>query len=225
MQMKNLMVASAAALFASAGSAFAFVPWANPSGNGSNFAWDNGGSDNGLFGSPTLVNGDTFVFFPQNFRAESTNGVAASVGDRLQFDIIVNTGFFLSGIRIAEFGDYGIVGQGGSVGAGGTLFVTNLNTFDVRFDDILTTPGSPINTPGFGNWRGDANVDLSDASPQWTRVRVVLNNNLFAVSTPDGVAFIEKKVFGSGIAIQIVPAPGSAGVLALAGLVAIRRRR
>jgi uncharacterized protein (TIGR03382 family) len=54
---------------------------------------------------------------------------------------------------------------------------------------------------------------------------VVLNNNLVAISTPNGVAFIEKKVVGTGIIIEIIPTPGALALLGLAGLVTLRRRR
>ncbi len=221
MKMKTVLILTAAAGIA--GSASAFVPWSNPNGAGTNFTWSNGGSDNGLFGSPVLVNGDTFFFFPSNFRAQSVNGAASLVGDRLQFEIEAAPGFRIDGIRISELGDYGIVGQGGQVAASGTLFVTNLDSGAVELDDIVTTPGSPITTQGFGNWRGDANVDLSDVS--WNRIRVVLNNNLFAISGPGGVAYIEKKVFSSGIAITIIPAPGAIALAGFGGMLAFRRKR
>ncbi|QOJ00797.1 MAG: hypothetical protein HRU70_09945 [Phycisphaeraceae bacterium] len=201
--------------------ASAFVPWNNPNGTGTGFDWSNGGSDNGLFGSPVLVGGDTFVFFPSGFRAQSTAGSGASiVGDRLEFELEAHANFQFTQIRVTEYGDYGVIGTG-SVQAGGTLFATNLDTAQVVQNDLLTTPGSPI-TSGIGNWSGTAEVDVTPQSAR--RLRIVLNNNLFAFSL-DGVAWIEKKVFGSAVGIQIIPAPGSAVVLGMLGLTALRRRR
>jgi uncharacterized protein (TIGR03382 family) len=218
-------LAGLAAVAASAGSALAFVPWDQPNGAGSNFTWANGGSREGRFGNPVLVNGNTFVFFPSNFRAQSVNGSASVVGDRLEFDLFANAGFLISGIRISEFGDYGIVGEGGQVSASGGLFVTNLNTGATLDDEIVTNPGSPIQGEGFGNWNGEAGVDLSGQNPGWTRIHVVVDNDLVAISGAGGVAFIEKKVFGSGVSITIVPTPGSMALLAAGSVLAFRRRR
>ena len=218
-------VAGLAAVAASAGSALAFVPWDQPSGSAANFSWANGGSRDGRFGNPVLVAGNTFVFFPQNFRAQSVGGGSAITGDRLEFDLYANAGFRITGVSISEFGDYGIVGDGGSVADAGGLFLTNLDTAQVASSQIVTSPGSPITTEGFGNWSGSASVDVSNAQPAWTRVHVVVDNDLIAISTAGGVAFIEKKVFGSGVSITIVPTPGSMALVAAGGLMAFRRRR
>ncbi|MDW8263643.1 MAG: hypothetical protein RMJ35_14030, partial [Phycisphaerales bacterium] len=68
------------------------VPWSNPSGTVPGlFSWSNGQSDNGLFGSP-IVSGTSFTFFPTNFRAVSSNGVAQTTSDRLSFQIDVAPG-------------------------------------------------------------------------------------------------------------------------------------
>lgn len=221
MQTGFIRIAAAAAVLASAGSAMAFVPWSNPNGSGTNFQWANGGSRNGLFGSPTLVNGDTFVFFPSGFRAQSVGGGSNLVEDRLEFELYAAPGFNITNIRISEFGDYGVIGEGSSVSAGGSLIVTNLDNFDVATNAIVTQPGSPITEEGFGNWRGDAAVELVG----WSRVKVIVDNDLIAISGQGGIAYIEKKVFGSGISIQIVPAPGSLALVGLGGMMMLRRRR
>jgi hypothetical protein len=217
--MKSCIVA-AAAVAALSGSAFGFVPWSNAAGSAAYFDWSGGGSDIGLFGSPVLVGGDTFVFFPSAFRAESVNGVAGVAYDRLEFQVDAHAGFSFSDIRITEFGDYGIIGTG-EVSCGGTLFVTNLNDASVAVNDLVTTPGSPI-TSGIGNWSATAGVDIAAAHA--TSLRIVLNNNLFAITDGTSVAWIEKKVFGSAVGIQIVPAPASVALFG-AGVLAIGRRR
>lgn len=66
---------------------------------------------------------------------------------------------------------------------------------------------------------------MSNASPAWQRIHVVVDNDLIAISGAGGVAFIEKKVFGSGVSITIVPTPGSMALVAAGGLLAFRRRR
>lgn len=209
-----------AAVAAAAGSAQAFV-WSNASGTASFFNWSGGGSDTGLFGSPVLVGGDTFVFFPSGFRAESMGGGSSTTYDRLFFDVEAHAGFSFSDIRITEYGDYGIVGTG-SVEAGGTLFVTDLIGGSTLTDDLVTTPGSPI-TSGIGNWSGTAGVDASGLGS--TRLHIVMNNNLIAISQGNSVVWIQKKVQGSAVGVQIVPTPGSMALLGLGGLAAVRRRR
>lgn len=215
--------------------ALAFVPWTpgpggqvGSSGSASFFNWSDGGSDLGLFGSPRLI-GDNFVFFPSGFRAQSVAGAPSLVFDRLQVRLTAHPGRYFTEIRIREFGDYGIV-NGGQVSVSGTMFVTNMGTSEVRTDDLVPNPAMPISTGGTlsGSWSAVALVDLPDPSQPgfpWTDVFVVLNNNLVAISTPSGVAFIEKKVVGTGIIIEIIPTPGSLALLGVAGLAAIRRRR
>lgn len=222
----TIRLIAASAVVAFAGSAMAFVPWSNPSGSGANFSWDNGGSREGLFGSPSLVDGNTFVFFPSAFRAQAVSGQTNIKGDRLEFDLFANEGFSITGLRIEELGDYGIIGEGSSVAAAGSLIMTRLNdSLSTVFDPIVTTPGSPITEEGFGNWRGVAGVDVSQDSIKWTRVHVVIDNDLIAIAGQGGVAFIEKKVFGSGISITVVPTPGSAALVAAGSVLAFRRRR
>ncbi len=212
--MMRLIVVSAAA--AIAGSATAFVPWSNPNGVGSFFSWSNGGSDNGLFGSPVLVNGDSFVFFPSGFRAESNNGVAAAISDRLSVTLNAFQGFQFDSITITEVGDYGILPQG-QVDANLAMFVTDLNNGRVAQDNDTFTS----NVPGFGNWSITGQTVLTGEA--WRDVQLVLNNNLFAMSVNGGLSFIEKKV--SRAIIITVPTPGAAMVLGVAGLAAFRRRR
>lgn len=213
------------ALTCAASPALAFVPWDNSDGEATSFFWSGGGSDHGLFGSPTVA-GDTFTFFPRNFRAESINGVVdddSLTSDRLEVELTAKPGKKFTKFRLSEAGDYGIVTLG-TVSVSGSLFITNLDVFEVLDDEMETTPGSPI-TSGSGTWTGLAEVDVSTKVPPWTHVKLVLDNNLIAISLPGSITFIEKKVTGAGIIIDIIPTPGAAAVLALGGLAALRRRR
>lgn len=207
--------------FALPSTAQAFVFWSNKDGTASFFDWKNGGSDNGFFGSPVLVNGDTFVFFPQNFRAESFNGVPGSKADRLEVELIAHTNSVFRSIQITELGDYGILTQG-QVSVTGGLFATDLDRFRVRSDSLVSTPGSPI-TSGQGNWTATAGVDFSADFPEWTHFRMVLDNNLLAISQPGSQSFIQKKVLGAGVAVTIIPEPAGLLLLAFGGLF-LRRR-
>jgi hypothetical protein len=203
--------------------ASALISWTNPSGSTSDFDWSNGGSDTGLFGSP-VVSGNTFIFFPSLFRANSANGVAGSAYDRLQVELFahMNNGLGLggkkiTGFTITEFGDYGILGTG-QVEVTGTMFLTNLDVFGVATSNLVSTPGSPI-TSGSGNWTATTSITGLD----WTHVQFVLNNNLLAITGAGSTSFIEKKVNGSAIAITVVPEPATLAILGLGGLL-LRRK-
>jgi hypothetical protein len=188
------------------------------SGSATDWNWVNGGSDTGLFGSPILVGGDTFVFFPSLFRAESIDGVSDSAYDRLEFDIIAHSNTVISGFTITEYGDYGILGTGGQVEVTGTLFLTNLQNFDVKTSDLVSTPLSPI-TSGSGAWTAVAGRN----DFEWQHLKIVLNNNLLAVSNDGGQSFIEKKVGAGAVSITIVPEPATLAILGL-GVLLLRRR-
>lgn len=197
------------------GDAQATIYWSNSSGSAADFDWQNGGSDKGLFGDPCLVGGDTFQFSPTNFRAESVDGKSAIVSDRLQFDITAHPGKTIKGIRITEEGDYGILFEG-KVSASGAMFVTNLSQFEVLKASFLMDPPMPISTPtpdGLDFWSGEVAVE----GFEWTRLRVVMNNNLIAISIPGSVTWIEKKSVGINIEI-IVPEPATIAVLTLGSL-------
>ena len=192
--------------------------WSNKDGSADYFDWTDGGSETGLFGSPTIVGGNTFLFFPSNFRAESLDGVSEIIYDKLEFNLAAHPGYAIKGIVIHELGDYGISGSG-EVSVSGTMFLTNLSEWGVYTDNLVSTPGSPI-TSGSGEWSAEVGVDGLD----WTDLNVTLNNNLIALSGPGSAAFIEKKVAGVAIEI-IVPEPTTICILGLGGLMLFRKKR
>ena len=205
----------------------AAIPWANPVGTvPGQFSWSNGESDGGLYGNPIVV-GSSFLFFPSNFKAVSTNGVAATITDRLSVDLQIAPGKTLTGFSVHEIGDFQITGTG-QVQASGQLLVTNTgpNGGQTLISNLVSTPGSPMNGPTAGalTWTADASVSILPTG--WTNVHIVLNNILDAVSGPNSTATIQKKVVQGGVEITlIVPEPASISAIGLAGSMLLLRRR
>lgn len=203
------------------------VPWTIPSGSTTSYMYAGGGSDNGLFGDPLIV-GDTFLFFPQNFRAESVNGVPDTVSDRLEFDLWVkNSGDKITEIRLDEYGDWGTL-TSGTVSASGTLFITDLDNARLPKNSNLTTaPGMPIvsNVGASGDWSGYVQIDVANDLVPWQHIKIILNNNLQATSAVGSTSFIQKKVGTAGIGITVIPEPATLMLLAGTAGLMLRRRR
>lgn len=223
----RLGLTSLAALGVAASSALAQVPWSNANGVGPFFTWMNGQSDLGRFGDPTLV-GSTFNFFPTNFIAQSINGAPDALTDRLQVRLKANAGNRFTQIKITEFGSWSILGIG-SVNDSGTMLLQDMITpRPPAINNLLTTPVMPISTPNSsGNWSGTTMIDLTSIlGPDWTDLTLIFTNTLQANSSAGSSATIHKKIVsGPSIVIEVFPTPGSLGVLALGGAVAMRRRR
>lgn len=209
------------------------IPWQMPMGSTSTFTYSNGNTDNQLFvpagTSPTATAGG-LIFTPAGFKASSANGTAAITTDTLRFQLHVKPGSQLSAFEVDEFGDYSILGTGPNtaVKAFGTLFITNLDTGEVKFDTLDTNPpalaGTTGVTSGQSAWTGDE--DIVGIPTGWTNIQVVLNNILQANSDPGTSSFIEKKVASPGVEIDfILPEPGSLGIVALAGSMLMARRK
>lgn len=211
----------------------AFVPWTNPNGSNAFMSWSGGGSTDALWGDPTIA-GTTFTFNPTNFRAESSNGIADTVDGLLQFNIDIAPGYQITGFSINETGFYSILGLG-SVKASGLLVVEDRDTTIEYTDTLSTSPAMPVihNANPFGGvsgqWTGVMAVTLPNGV---TRVTVVVDNNLQALSVPPGpgvpgsTSFIDKKNANAPLTISIfIPEPASAGALAGFGLVLLARRR
>ncbi len=187
------------------------ILWSNPSGTAGFFDWQNGQSLNGLFGDPTLIGGNTLAFFPSNFRAESLDGLTDSVYDRLEFELNAHSGFSFQNIAISEFGDYGIF-DSGCVQVSGSLTVTNLDTSE----SLTASLSSDLLMPQTGNiltWQAWSGVNISEQN--WTHIKITLENCLYALSDEESVAFIEKKVLGNAVTLQIIPEPTTVAMLSL----------
>jgi hypothetical protein len=200
------------------------IPWSNPSGSTDDFFWSNGRTDNGLFGSPTVV-GNSFVFFPSNFIATSSNGVAGQISDRLAFTLIMKPDVELIAVTMNEAGSYSITGVG-TVNAQGGLFVKNLGGAGTVNATMISTPSMPHSTESqaAGLWNGTANAVVPQG---WTQVEVVFNNILQATTGERSAAAIEKLTAEPIVVTFVIPEPATASLLLLAvgGLLVRRRAR
>jgi len=197
--------------------AHANIMWDNSSGSATLFDWANGQSVNGFYGSPEVVGGDTFVFTPSNFYAQSLDGLANTASDTLEFELIAHSGFNFSQIAISAYGDYFILGTG-EVSATGSLSVQNLDTHALLYDRFTT---STI-TSGQDTWSAAAQLSIDDEG--WKHLKVSLDTRLFAWADLGSAAFIQEKVLGDQIAVQIIPEPATVATLAL-GLLLVSRKK
>ena len=217
--MKKVVLCCVVSVVCLSSPVWAFVSWTNSSGSTAYFDWANGGSDNGLYGDPTIMGSSTFVFYPEDFRAESADGGTDTVFDQLVFDLSFHEGFCLSGLKVTEYGDYGVLGDGVSVDATGVVSFENLLTSQVISETIVMDQSFPV-TSGSANWKGVG--EISDLI--CTNARISISNELIAISSSGSTAYIQKKVAGSAIAIEIIPEPATMCLLGLGGLL-LRRRR
>lgn len=185
--------------------------WTDPCGTSGSFSWANGQSQNGLFGDPLIVGGNTLVFFPSDFRAESSNGSSASISDRLEFELIAHPGFSFQNIAVSEYGDYAILGDA-LVQFSGTLTIENLDTYATSSNSLSVTPTMPV-VGGHGAFQGWTTLNLIPSD--WTHIKFILENTLFSLSGEGSSSYIQNKVLGDTAAIQIMPIPEPATVMIL----------
>jgi len=155
-------IASSTAFVASAIAA-PTIPWTTPNGSTSTFSWSGGGSDNGLFGSPSLIDVNGISLAPAGFKATAANGSASQVSDRLEVDLAIVQPEFgprkdFDKIHIREFGDLALFSAPNSFAAasvGGALFVTVLESLA---GPVVGDPGYVQVLPGtvFGDGGGFA---------------------------------------------------------------------
>jgi len=225
-----MIAAGAALLGLASASQAAFVPWTQPSGTVPGlFSYSNAvsGSSDGLFGNPIIV-GSSFTFFPTNFKAQTVAGAAGHLDSRLSFQIDVAPGAIdLLSVSVTELGDY-TISNGGNVQALASLFLTNLEqpislpgNPQTGSDSFLRSVAAP--TTESGQWTLNVVKTLPNG---WKSVRFDLDNVLDAsVPGAGSSAFIEKKIGGVTITIN-VPEPTSIGAALLGmGALVIRRRK
>jgi hypothetical protein len=190
-------------------------------GDNINYVYDDSQAAIALFGTPTIV-GDSVVFVPSAFRAESLNGeVAEPVLADFVFSSVYNTGLggLLGPVQVFESGDYSI-GGGRVVADVGVRIEDNNSSFmlegQAEFSDAGTTDNAAL-------WEIAASFN---AGPL-TDIQVTLRNVLTASSVGVGdYGWIQKKLLFVTAAPDILVSPPGApgfpvpapGVLMLMGL-------
>ncbi|MFZ5574893.1 MAG: FxDxF family PEP-CTERM protein [Pseudomonadota bacterium] len=184
----------------------------------------------GLFGSPG-VSGNTLFFTPSSFDAQSAGGAGSGFDltkQTINVRVTVRDGFLFDKVKLAERGDYLLLGTGATVHVGGQL-----RTFDVTTPATERTaailPAAPLTMTGFPthNWDAGAMINVNDWMSAKT-LNVTLENILVASSVSGSLGFVEKKFAGLDIAVTPVPEAETYAMmlagLGLVGLMAARRR-
>ncbi len=172
-------------------------------------------------GLPTVV-GDSLLFFPSTFRAQSNNGVGTvSVAGTVNFQIVAHSGnLALNTVAVSEFGDYfNTPDAGGSVSAVAQLGAINLMSTNppASFRQDIAQTGL-LTADGANPWELVTNLDFRQVWLQpTTRVQIDIQNNLSATSVANfSESWIQKKFQGMVVDVQVVPLPAAFWLLASA---------
>lgn len=195
-----------------------------------------------LFGAPT-ISGDTLDFNPDNFVASASGAGGTDQTDgKLDFGINAISGSYIPEITLSEAGDYTLGGFANDAFASvtATIFVDVFEVDGAPIDTIsgifsmTFTPSdgdfqlsSPIDNPGGspgigGSWSGSVSANINqiliDNSVGYvngaTKVGVVVDNTLLALSQEGTTAEIRKKDF-KGFSITVIPEPATSGMMVL----------
>ncbi len=196
--------------------------------------------DQNLFGAP-IVTGDTITFSPVGFEVASSGAAPPRlVSADITMVIDARPGYSISGFRISEAGAFSLLGFGTGATAvmagfnvdinvlevdgvavpGGILLAQSSLSADFNFADEGLVVGKP--------WQQEHTIDVAalalsaGITGEVTLLSLTIQNNLAAQSEGNTTAFIDKKAL-NGLSITL-PEPSSMGLLALGGLLMLRRR-
>jgi hypothetical protein len=187
-----------------------------------------------MYGPPTAFE-TGLDFDPSSFVALSAGGGADLTDGQLSFTVM-SPG--LTSISLFEAGDYSLLGLGTpltSVNAAASLRATVTQINGVNVAPILIGPTNAavgfnlVANPGsLQPWSLGVALNVAGALPAGqnaTKVEIVIDNQMAAISEPTSVAFIAKKEFM--IRTEIIPEPATLalGALALCGLAVAARRQ
>ncbi len=204
-----------------------------------------------LYGPPSL-SGDTLDFDPAGFVASATGGDEDITDGQLNFDLMVlqtldDVAGGVTALAISESGDFTLYGSGTtttSIAAGIFAEVVIFEVDGVAVDPITVVASTQFSTdlvssPGLVQpWGMTLLIDFGPAlinaglQPAFgaTKMEVVIDDQLVAVSEDDTVAYIAKKDFTINPVVTLnpdfepVPEPATA-LLLLTVIAAAARRR
>lgn len=197
----HTLLLSALMLMFLASPASAFIVAGSQMGDNVLFEWE----DPTLFGTPTVV-GDTLMFTPTAFKAQSAGMVAPDLVNRT-FLIRVTAKDNVAGLALAniiENGDWfttTAMVNNASVFWGLGTYIDGEPESEILSSDLLDTP-SGVLTP----WGTEHNHELDGQ----TSIILTIQNTLVATSGMGSTALIEKK--GLDIEITTTPVPVPAAV-------------
>ncbi|MGB5395763.1 MAG: VPLPA-CTERM sorting domain-containing protein [Gammaproteobacteria bacterium] len=203
-----------------------------------------------LFYSPNIT-GNLLDFDPKGFAASAGGGSSDLTDGQLNFMLRGQPGNAITSFTFNESGDYVLFGTG--TAATGIFYALSVSHVSVSEIDGVAL-ASPVLLSGASASGGDNLGNGSDAGTPWglsltydvnaalnaagvlynagaTRLDIVLDNNLGAISETSTIASIAKKDFrinvGTEVFVPEVPIPGALVLMlsGLAGLIAVGRRR
>ena len=188
----------------------------------------------GLYGQP-ILSGDSLVFTPTNFKAQSTNGQGiVQTSSTINVQVYTNANYNFSAFTLTELGDYSLIGSDAQVAVGGQIRAFDLTNPPPPAANQLTDPiavTAPLTvTTSLANYQTtnwQANAAIAVPTNWSNGVNLTIENILLASTTQLGsAAFVEKKFVGNSVVLTPVPeAETYAMMLAGLGLVGFMARR
>jgi hypothetical protein len=197
-----------------------------------------------LYGTPTAFSVG-LDFNPGAFQASTTGGGVDLTDGQLNFSIVSTAGgpnpFAINAINVAESGNYALAGVGAAntqALAGAIIRATVTQIDGVNVAPIMLAPANSsvsfnldVNPGPASPWSLSSTIDVQGQLTGMgvpftlgaTKVDVVINNSLVAISEALSTASIVKADF----TVDVVPEPVSLAMTgtALAGLAVLRRRK
>ena len=196
-----------------------------------------------LFQAP-IISGDSLIFNPTSFEAESSGGGVDLTDGTLSFILESKNGQTLDDLIIEESGFYTLVGAGTDItrvlaGLAATIQIVEIDgqappsspPSSLQYSQTFADYNLEDDGPAFlAAWDGQATFNIQDDAEQQlgvtgqvTKVAVTIDNSLVAISEDGSASFIDKKGFRTFVIT--VPEPGSLVLLASGGALLLARRR
>jgi len=188
------------------------------------FTYDNVLS--GLFGTPT-VSGNSLVFLPTEFKAQSLDGGATALtSSTFQVKIDRLNGHHITNIALTEKGDYILNGVDTKTGALGELRASEVTFPFQEYVSKIKSVNPFVETGLFSSADWVTNANLAFAPDTIKSLFVTIENILWAQSdVKHDIAFIEKKFVS--LTVTAVPLPQALWLFCagMMGLLSMSKRK